>query len=223
MARDEASWARRMQNWTIGREVMVYSATVSGQQEFNADATVLQHHGYGVQSSRYVFEDSTVMVAFVRHDRLGQYEPLGEPGASGWPLNLSTASVAPITSTVSTGADGGGMAKGVGTVLGVVIIAAIAWFMFSSPKGQPSGEAPARHTACETAFKDASDGTAAGINEYDLDPAMRACSSLAEWTSAWRAFPPPGAGSDPRFVAENRCMTGRFSATSICEELGVTP
>lgn len=88
----------------------------------------------------------------------------------------------------------------------------------SGPSSSASGT-----SACVRAFQDAADGSIAGSAEYDLDPAMSACRSLAEWTSAWHPYPPPLAGNDPRFVAESRCDTGKFNSTSICRELGVAP
>ena len=75
-------------------------------------------------------------------------------------------------------------------------------------------------TACEAAFRDASDGSIGGGELYDLDPAMRACGSLRDWEAAWSEYP-PNAGNDPRFVAENRCLAGGFDSTRICKELGL--
>ena len=77
---------------------------------------------------------------------------------------------------------------------------------------------------CESRFRDASDGRVGSDVDHDLDPALQVCGSLAEWTAAWRRFPPPGLSvSQARFVAENRCMTGNFNHTDICRELGIQP
>lgn len=95
--------------------------------------------------------------------------------------------------------------------------ALVALLSYSS---SPSSTSP--ETACVAAFRDASDGRVEAVVEYDLDPAIRVCSSIAAWTDAWRRYP-PSAGNDPRLVAENRCLTGKFSSTAICRELGITP
>ena len=78
-------------------------------------------------------------------------------------------------------------------------------------------------SACEAAFRDAADGRISGDEEFDLDPAMRACRSLREWSAASRLYPEALDGVDPRTVAENRCLSGRFSSEEICRELGITP
>ena len=99
--------------------------------------------------------------------------------------------------------------------LGAGAVIATIW-TFSTGSSAPGVSVDA--SACEGAFQDASDGSVAADVEYDLDPAMRACGSLAAWTDAWHKFPPP-AGNNPRFVAENRCATGNFDDAAICREL----
>lgn len=205
MARDEASWARRMQNWTIGREATVYAATHAGWSEHRADAAILTRHGYAVHSSRLT-PSGTVLVLYIRRDRLAEYESLGEPGAHAFPTSVTTR------------VGGRQLVRVASVVLGGAAFLGLYVVLFSG--GSPSISAP---TACRSAFADAADGQAAGADEYDLDAALRACTSMSEWTAAWREYPPPGAGDDPRFVAENRCMTGGFDSTAICRELGIAP
>ena len=100
------------------------------------------------------------------------------------------------------------------------VLAGIALAAYWSLPSSPSDEGG--DTACEAAFHDAADGSVEADVEYDLDPALRVCGSLAAWSAAWRRYPPQ-AGTDPRFVAENRCRSGQFNDTAICRELGIAP
>lgn len=119
------------------------------------------------------------------------------------------------------------VAYGIGGLiaLGAIVaaVAAVVWIGGSAIGGLARSPGGTTETACQAAFRDAADGSVAGDQLYDLDPAMRACQSLGEWSAAFRAYPAPGAGDDPRFVAENRCLSGRFSDAPICRELGITP
>ena len=121
----------------------------------------------------------------------------------------------------------GGAAYRLGRVLGAVVVGVgVIVFVFSvlgSGGAQLTNDAPhaASETACEAAFRDASDGRVDGALAYDLDPAIIACRSLAEWFDASRQYPTALDGADPRMVAENRCRTGRFPSAAICRELGL--
>lgn len=109
---------------------------------------------------------------------------------------------------------------GIRVVVCLGVVAALAWVLL-----QTSGRTASQtgETGCQAAFRDASDGAVSANAEYDLDPALVACASMGEWTAAFNKYNVPGAGNDARFVAENRCMTGRFDDTPICQELGITP
>ena len=72
-------------------------------------------------------------------------------------------------------------------------------------------------TACEKAFSDA-----ASIGDFsdtveDLDPAVRACSTVAEWTVASKKHPGALDGVSPLTFLQNRCRFGPTSA-KICSE-----
>lgn len=75
-------------------------------------------------------------------------------------------------------------------------------------------------TACELAFADAA---AVGDMEdtvEDLDPAVRACTSLEEWGAANAANPAALDGVDPFEFLGNRCDVGDgLSATNLCGAL----
>jgi len=75
-------------------------------------------------------------------------------------------------------------------------------------------------TACELAFADAA---AVGDTEdtvEDLDPAVRACTSLEEWGSASATNPAALDGVNPFEFLGNRCHSGEgLSGTDLCGAL----
>jgi hypothetical protein len=208
MSREE-QLGRITRAWTIRRELLQYPVTADGYADYKADAAILGRHGYLTHSS--LRDGPLVVIAFVAASRASDAEALAMPA--------ETAFGDLVPSTASGGSGPGAFSTFLGQVLGVVlVVGVILWVASSQPA---SSSAPL--TACERAFQDAHDGRIEGNAEYDLDPAMSACNSLREWSAAWARFPPPGAGSDPRFVAENRCLRGGFSGAAICRELRITP
>lgn len=97
------------------------------------------------------------------------------------------------------------------TLIGVLVISVIV-----SCGGGGSGASPPSSnsttanqiTGCEKMWSDA-----AAISEFqdtveDLDPAIRACKSLQEWTSAAAKYPLALDGVDPVLFLSNRCFYG---------------
>ena len=72
-------------------------------------------------------------------------------------------------------------------------------------------------TACEKAFSEAADVSDFNDTVEDLDPAVRSCSTVAEWTAASKKHPGALDGVSPLTFLQNRCRFGPTSA-SICTE-----
>ena len=72
-------------------------------------------------------------------------------------------------------------------------------------------------TACEKAFSDAANISDFSDTVEDLDPAVRACSTVAEWTAASNEHPGALDGASPLTFLQNRCRFGPTSA-KICAE-----
>lgn len=73
---------------------------------------------------------------------------------------------------------------------------------------------------CQAAFRSAALVPAESDRVEDLDPAVRACASVAEWERASANYPDALDGTDPEQFALNRCRFGvGLSATPLCGEL----
>ena len=74
--------------------------------------------------------------------------------------------------------------------------------------------------ACREAFRDAAAVSVMRDTVDDLNPAVRACSSVAEWEAAFSEFPDALDGADAELFARNRCQYGAgLSGTPLCREL----
>ena len=72
-------------------------------------------------------------------------------------------------------------------------------------------------TACELSFADAAAVSDTQDTVEDLDPAVRACTSLEEWGAASAAYPGALDGANPFEFLGNRCDVGEgLSATNLC-------
>ncbi len=225
----EAELARRMGGWTIRREAQQYSVDREGEAMVARDVDIFARHGYRVVDRQQTAGERHLTLTFER-------QPGWTPDPPSMPLDPGAASqdqrqtaspdIGPAASQLRYKdpwsyrlAFGLGQAVVYAIALGAValVVAGGIWVLSLTPE-PPSRSATT--TACERAFIDASDGSVEVDVEYDLDPAMTACDSLAEWTAAWRRYYLSNlAGDDPRMVAENRCLSGKFEGTPICSEL----
>ena len=74
--------------------------------------------------------------------------------------------------------------------------------------------------ACRGAFRDAAAVSALQDRVEDLDPAVRACSSVVEWETASAEFPNALDGVNAEQFARNRCQFGSgLSGTPLCREV----
>jgi hypothetical protein len=73
-------------------------------------------------------------------------------------------------------------------------------------------------SACEGAFQSAAAIPDTRDAVEDLDPAVRACQSSAEWSSAAGRFPAALDGVDPLTFLKNRCLYGPTDAP-ICAQI----
>jgi hypothetical protein len=92
----------------------------------------------------------------------------------------------------------------------------------SDNTGGDTSSGTATESACEGAF-----AAAAAIGDMedtveDLDPAVRACETIDEWTAASEAHPGALDGADPVVYLTNRCLYGNDSVkqTLLCQSLG---
>ena len=75
---------------------------------------------------------------------------------------------------------------------------------------------------CDVAFSEAADISDFRDTVEDLDPAVRACSSIEEWNTAASEYPAALDGVDPLLFLSNRCYYGPQSAT-LCKWLKANP
>lgn len=104
------------------------------------------------------------------------------------------------------------MIRSVGAIVTMALVLAGCSGQMASPVGG-GGETP-----CEAAFK-----AAAAIDDMhdsveDLDPAVRACTTMNEWLAASAKYPKAiNDGVDPRIYVGNRCLYGTgLAGTPLC-------
>lgn len=73
-------------------------------------------------------------------------------------------------------------------------------------------------SACEAAFRNAAAVDDMHDTVEDLDPAIRACRTVAEWSAASARYPGALDGVPPEVFLRNRCDFGGFQ-TPICDEI----
>ena len=89
----------------------------------------------------------------------------------------------------------------------------------SSSSGAGDASQESVLTACEEAFKAASEVSDMEDTVEDLDPAVRACETVDEWVMASEKYPGALDGADPVLYLSNRCLSGSFSGVAICDEV----
>ena len=92
-----------------------------------------------------------------------------------------------------------------------------------SPGGAPtvaSSPAATVSEACAAAFAAAAAVSSSSDTVEDLDPAVKACETLTEWTAAAVAYPDALDTADPREFLGNRCLYGEgLASTALCSSL----
>ncbi len=84
-----------------------------------------------------------------------------------------------------------------------------------------SGTGDAR---CVAAFKSADPRALPANHVSPLDDAVRACSTVAQWRSAWLAVPAAHEGrTDEMGFLQSRCALAELASTALCLEVAAGP
>ena len=113
--------------------------------------------------------------------------------------------------------------QSVGVVASAALLALAMASCSSDDAGSDTSSDQATESACESAF-----AAAATIGDMedtveDLDPAIRVCESVDEWSTASEAHPGALDGVDPVVYLTNRCLYASDSdikQTVLCQSLG---
>lgn len=91
----------------------------------------------------------------------------------------------------------------------------------ASPEGSSAGSAVAVSPACSDAMAAAAAIGDTSNTVADLEPAIRACETLAEWIAVSDANPAALDGASPKLFAQNACASLEALANEpLCLEVG---